>query len=373
MTNSLARISYGLVGVVAFLALHVALIWWYAPRDRQVMEPVRITRAPSVAGQATLLFAGDTAEVDAALPTLAAKGFQYPFVPTVDLIRDADLAVANLEAPLSDGGEQIGVYTKYFYHAPSASARALDWAGFDLMTLANNHALDYGRSAMVDTLRNLRAAGIEAIGIGSSDGEARRGAIVTIGELKVGILAYCEDQMLFRVWMDLFARRGHGGVAALSRANLADDIARLRPQVDVVVVALHAGDNYAPPRAATIHWAERAVDAGADLVVVHHPHVAHPVARYHGKPILLSLGNFAFGTPGHSELDYGWLALVHATGRRLDRVELVPLAVQNSRVNFQPRPLDGNERDAAIAELIRQSRPHGAELRAERGRAILDL
>jgi poly-gamma-glutamate synthesis protein (capsule biosynthesis protein) len=367
-------VAYAIVGLIAFLALHILVVWEYAPHDAIVPDPVRLTRAPSVAGEATLLFAGDTGEVDAALPTLLEKGFEYPFSLTVDLVRDADLAVANLEAPITGGGDEIPVYTKYVYRAPPASAKALAWAGVDLVTLANNHAVDYGRSGIFDTMKNVRAAGVELIGASpSGDGEARRGAIVTIGELRVGVLAYCEDQLLFRVWVDLFARRGHGGVAALTRANLAGDVARLRPQVDLLVVALHAGNDYAPPAASTIDWAERAVDLGADLVVVHHPHVAHPVLLHHGRPILLSLGNYAWGAPGHDDLDYGWLALAHARGRRFDRVELVPLAVQNRRVAFRPEPLDGEERTRAIGKLIDDSRRYGAEMREERGRAIVDL
>lgn len=366
-------IAYAILGLAAYLFLYTLVLYFYAPRDSTVMEPVRITRAPLAPGEATLLFAGDTAEADAALPTLQKRGFDHPFAATVDLVRAADVAIANLEAPITDGGDPIPVYTRYVYRAPHQSAEALKTAGFDLLTMANNHAVDYGWSGIRDTIDNLHAVGLELIGAGKSDGEARRGAIFTVGGLKVGVIALCEDQIFFRVWVNLFARRGHFGAAALTRKNLEDDIARLRPEVDVLVVALHAGYNYAPPRQATIDWSERAIDLGADLVVVHHPHVAHPVALYKGKPILLSLGNYAFGTPGHADLDYGWLAQVHLTGKKLDRVELIPLAVQNSRVQFQPRLLDGGELDQVLDRMIAESRGHGATLRKARGRAMLDL
>jgi poly-gamma-glutamate synthesis protein (capsule biosynthesis protein) len=363
-----------LAGLVAWLALHAAIVWCYAPRESKILDPVRISRTPSLPNQATILFAGDTAEIDRALPTILEKGWQYPFSLTVDLIRDADLAIANLEAPISDRDTPIGVYTRYVYRGNPESAAAMAWAGFDLMTLANNHMVDQGRSGIADTVRFLGKSGIEAIGASPvSESEARRGAIVTLGDLRVGVLAYCEDQFFFRVWMDLFARRGRGGVAALSEANLADDIARLRPQVDVLVVALHAGDNYKPPRASTLRIAERAIDLGADLVVGHHPHVGHPVALHNGKPILLSLGNYVFGTLGKRWLDYGWLALVHATGKKLDRIELIPIAVQNDRIRYRPFLIDGDERDRAIADLAARSTEYGAKLRSERGRAILDL
>jgi len=349
------------------------------PRDLAAERalPIAIARAPSTPGHAAVLFAGDTAEVDAALPVLDDKGFEYPFSLTVDLIRDADLAVANLEAPITDGGQRFPLYKGYVYRAPSRSAAALAWAGFDVLGLANNHALDYGASGLADTLARLGKEGLTTVGAGRDPAEARRGVVATIGELRVGLVAYCEEQLLWRVYVDQFARRGHAGVAALVDEDLRRDLERLRAQSDVVVVMLHAGDNYAPPRASTVRWAERAIDLGADLVVVHHPHVAHPVMLHRGRPILLSLGNYAFGTPGRPELDYGWLALAQLSGHRgaarLDRVELVPLATQNRRVDYRPEPLHDAELDRALERMRDQSAQWGARLHIDRGRAILDV
>jgi poly-gamma-glutamate synthesis protein (capsule biosynthesis protein) len=197
--------------------------------------------------------------------------------------------------------------------------------------------------------------------------------VAQLGGLRVGLLAYCEQQILWRVYVDQFARARHPGVAGLSRRALAEDIARLRPQVDVLVVMLHAGDNYAPPNPAAVRWAERAIDLGADLVVAHHPHVGHPVMLHHGKPILLSLGNYAFGTPGRARLEYGWLAYAHVAGRRLDRIELEPLAVQNRRVDFRPTPLVDDELASVLGRMQAESAARGAQLRIDRGRVILDL
>jgi hypothetical protein len=94
---------------------------------------------------------------------------------------------------------------------------------------------------------------------------------------------------------------------------------------------------------------------------------------HRGRPIALSVGNYTFGTPGRPSLDYGLLLFAHATGRRFDRVELVPLAVYNGRVEYQPVPLAGDELAAALERLIADSARYGARLRREGGRAILDL
>jgi len=371
--------AYAVAGTLLFVALHAALLMAHHPRDlaAERAEPVRVERPASVDGEATVLFAGDTAEIDDALPILEQKGFQYPFVDTIDLIRDADLSVANLEAPITDGGRRRrSVPGDYIYRAPSQSAAALAWAGFDVLGLANNHALDYGDEGLADTIALAERNGMVTVGAGRDPAQARRGVVARIGSVRVGLVAYCEEQLLFRVALDLFARRHHAGVAALGDDDLRRDVARLKSAADVVVVMLHAGSNYAPPAPSTLRWGERAVDAGADLVVVTHPHVAHPVAMWRGRPILLSIGNYAFGTPGRNQLDYGWLATAHVRGQRIDRVELVPIDVQNSRVFFRPGFLDGVELDGALRRMQEESRRYGAALRIShegRGRVILDV
>ena len=331
---------YGVGGTLAFVGLHVALLMLHA-------------------------------EIDAAQPTLDDQGYQYPFTLTVDLVRDADLAVANLEAPITDGGVRFPLYKDYVYRAPARSAEALAWAGFDVLGLANNHTLDYGAEGLADTIANAAKSGMLTAGAGATPADARRGVIATVGSVRIGLLAYCEKQILWRVYVDQFARRGHPGVAALVDADLRADIARLRPLVDVLVVSLHLGDNYAPPSASTLRWSRRAIDLGADLVVNHHPHLAHPVLLHHGRPILLSLGNYAFGTPGRPPLDYGWLALAQIERRRLVRIEIVPLAVQNAQVQFRPEPLRDEELARALERLRTESKKYGADVRIERGRGIL--
>lgn len=360
------------------LTLSYALVTFaYHPSVADTPPALFLTRPPSTPGEALLLFAGDTAAVDAALPLLQERGFLYPFGETADLIAGADLALLNVEAPVTDGGTRFPRYKDFVYRAPAAAAAALASAGFDVADLANNHATDYSQDGLLDTIANLGRAGIVTIGAGRDAGAARRGLIVDFDGLRVGFLAYCEHQFLWDVWVDQFASVDHPGVAMAVERDLYRDVARLRAGADLVVVQFHIGDNYAPPRPVTLRWAHRAIDAGADLVVCHHPHVAHPVALYRGKPILLSLGNFAFGTFGHTELDYGQLALVHARrcrqGARFDRVEIEPLAVQNRRVNFRPMPLRGAERQAYLHRLVDDSRRFGAEVRIEAGRGVLHL
>src|SRR5439155_12731791 len=122
--------GYLVGGALALIALHVGFRLVYDPRDAAAdsAAPLRLVRAPSVPGEATLVFAGDTAETDASLPTLEQRGFEYPFSLTVDLMRDADLAVVNAEEPITDGGDRFPIYKDYDYRAPASSLDELAWA-----------------------------------------------------------------------------------------------------------------------------------------------------------------------------------------------------------------------------------------------------
>jgi poly-gamma-glutamate synthesis protein (capsule biosynthesis protein) len=300
----------------------------------------------ATASSATLQFAGDTALVDAGLPVYEREGFDYAFSATADRLRDADLAVVNLEAPNSDRGAPIARLKEYLYRSPPAAAEALARAGVDLVGLANNHSMDFGADALADTIARLDRVKVTPVGAGVDEAAARRGVVVRVGRLRVGLLARCERQLDWDLYIDQFAGPDHAGVAALDEGDLEEDIAALRLRADVVVVMAHWGRNYAPPTDAAIAWGRRAARAGADLVIGHHPHEVHPIALEGRTPIALSLGNYAFGTTGHPTRTGGALLLARVEGRRIARIELVPLDVQNARVGFRLAGRGGGLRPA---------------------------
>ena len=377
----LRAVGWALGGALALIGFYAGFFTLYQPRDPDGdrAPPRTLSRSPTLPGQASLLFAGDTMLGYDALPTLEERGFLYAFGSTLDLVRAADLAVVNAEAPITDGGTRFPVWKEWSYRAPAASVAALAEAGFDVVALANNHATDYGPDGLADTIANLVRAGLVPYGAGRDSAEARRGVIADVGGIRIGLLAYCERQLLWNVWVDQYARPHHPGVAGAAEPDLGRDIARLRAAgAELIVVSLHIGDNYEPPTASALAWSRHAVDAGADLVVNHHPHVAHPILRWKGKPVLLSIGNYAFGTRARAELDYGLLALARARrcpggGAAFERVEIVPLAVQNERVRYRPERLVGSELQTELTHLAQISRPYGAELTLADDRAVLAL
>lgn len=327
--------------------------------------------------EVTLLFAGDTAAIDGALPVLAERGFDFPFASTRALLSLADLAVVNVEAPITAGEHGFAWGKQYLYRAPPELARELGRAGVDVAGLANNHVTDHGAAGLGDTLAHLGAQGVAALGAGADEASARRGLVVRLGPLRVGLLSRCERKLDWDLWVRQYAAGAHPGVAALDEQVLAD-VARLRGDSDLVVVLVHWGEGYAPITATQRRWAARLAAAGADLVIGHHPHRVQPLALLPGPggrpvPVAFSLGNYAFGTAGRPDLDLGLLLRARVRGRRLARLELLPLDVQNRRVGYRPEPLAGAAAAAALTPLVLASGPLGADLRLEDAAAVLDL
>src|SRR6185312_11918451 len=123
----------------------------------------------SRAGHASVLLLGDTGPGDAAEGTLRQQGYDYPYRATVDLVRGADLAITNLEMPLTERGSPPTLYKDYIYRARPEAAAALAWAGIDVVSLANNHVIDYGDVGLDDSLTYLHQAGLATLGAGMSE------------------------------------------------------------------------------------------------------------------------------------------------------------------------------------------------------------
>lgn len=365
--------------VVAVAAAHLALLWLWDPRVRvpppqtHAVRPGTRDFTPTGPGEVVVVVGGDTAPTDAATPLLERFGFEYPFAATVHLLRESDLAVLNLEAAVTTREQPFPLYKRYLYKVHPAALEAMTWAGVGAVTLANNHVMDYGRAGFLDTLGNLRRAGIVAIGAGESNAEARRGAVFKIRGTRVGVLSYLADTLMHSVYVRSFAAGLTGGCARLGLAAARSDLQRMRRHADVVVAVVHWGSNYSEITLAQRIYGRLLLDFGADVVIGHHPHIHQPVALHRGKPILYSLGNYAFGTPGREWFRHGMLARLRLRERRLARVELIPLLVQNRLVHFKPEQLEGGDARAMLEELARRSAPLGATIKVVGKVGVLEL
>jgi len=225
----------------------------------------------------------------------------YPFLLIDSATRAVDLAFANLENPISTGGKNQG--SEYSFRAdPESAILALQYAGFDVVNLANNHIWDYGSQAALDTMKYLREAGIGYVGFGRNYEEANSPVIKKVGENRIAFLGYTEFYSS-SLWAD-----DQLGLSEFEQDKIAQRVSEIKKagQADIVVVSFHWGEEYKSSANDTQRLIAHAlVDAGADLVIGHHPHVAQEVERYEvpvsasglvGRVgyIAYSLGNFVF-------------------------------------------------------------------------------
>lgn len=218
------------------------------------------------------------------------KGSDYPFLLVKERLLAADLAFANLETPTCSTGEFINLF-----RAHPRAVDGLESAGIDIVSLANNHVLDYHQEGLFETWELLSEAGIKQVGSGMTLKDATAGEILTVKGLKVGFLAYTETWFLYsRAGINWIAG-DYPGVAPIDKALICADVKRLKSQADIVIVSLHWGIEYAKK----ITQEEKTlalsiIDAGGDVVLGHHPHVIKPWVLYQSRPIFYSVGNFIF-------------------------------------------------------------------------------
>jgi poly-gamma-glutamate synthesis protein (capsule biosynthesis protein) len=242
---------------------------------------------------------------------------------------EADLFVANLECCVSDRGAPWPDPRKpFFFRAPPLAAELLAEIGVDCVTLANNHALDYGPDALLDTLEHLRAAGIAWAGAGPDRASARAPRTLTARGLRLGVLAASDHPS------DFAAEEDRPGIAYAGFRDdpgggwVADAVAAARPEVDALLVSPHWGPNMTTSPPDYVRRAARALlDAGATLVAGHSAHVAHGAA----PGVLYDLGDFVddYRVDERLRNDLGLLFLVDldACGRPR-QLEAVPLALE---------------------------------------------
>ncbi|HEY5976000.1 MAG TPA: CapA family protein [Geobacteraceae bacterium] len=294
----------------------------------------------------------------------ARAGYDYPFAATAPVLRQGDISVGNLEAPIARGGSEFAG-KRYRFRADPSVAPALRQAGLSVLTLANNHILDYGPGALQETIDLLDRQGLAHVGAGADLAAARLPVIVTANGQRVAFLAYSLTQPT-----EFFATADRPGAAPGFAAYFRQDIARARSQADYVVVSFHWGaEGASVPKGYQVTAAHQAIDAGASVVIGHHPHVLQGIERYRDGIILYSLGNFAFASDSRTA-DRSIIARI-TLDDGVREVEVIPLNVLNREVRYQPRPLTGQRGDKVVARLNQLSQGLGTTIAAVAGRYLV--
>jgi poly-gamma-glutamate synthesis protein (capsule biosynthesis protein) len=231
---------------------------------------------------------------------IRARGALAPFAASRPMLRAADLAFGNLETPISERGsptpgktpESIRAGKNFLFRAPPQTARGVAWAGFDVVSLANNHAMDYGAPALSDTLALLKQQDVLPVGAGASLAEAAAPVFIERKGQRFAIFAVSDIVPAFSA-----AGKSTPGIASVRgrwfRAQMPQAIAQAREQADWVLVSVHWGvERNTGSTLEQRSLGRQLIDWGAHVVIGHHTHVLGPVEHYRGGLIHYSLGNF---------------------------------------------------------------------------------
>ncbi|MCB9418878.1 MAG: CapA family protein [Ardenticatenaceae bacterium] len=271
----------------------------------------------------------------------------YPFAEVAPLLQAADLTIGNLESALGTVGQPAE--KSYPFEAPPAAAEALALAGFDIVTLANNHAMDYGPEALLEGLGLLHAQNVATIGAGADADATYQPYFTEVNGLRLAFLGYVNVPVEGSTNFDVqtwTATADAPGLAWGTPERILADVTAVAPQADLTIVVLHSGLEYIEePSEIQMAAAHAAIDGGADLVIGHHTHILQGIEFYNDGVIVYGLGNFAFdidGPPATAVLNV-WL-----NGNGVHQLELIPASIQETG---QPR-LATPEEAAPILERV---------------------
>ena len=346
--NSVANIRIGSKVIAALLALFLPLLVLLAWQTRPAKSGADSNAAPDLSAYPwvylrdgrSLTPSETTVELIAVGDIMlgrAVAGVDDPLAEVAPWLHAADLALGNLESVIVAEGTPRsappGEPQPIILNAPVTAVSRLTTAGFDLLSLANNHSLDYGAAGLKETAVRLQQAGITPLGIGPDENAAYQPVFRDVNGVRLAFLAFngVPEPVISNQWSVVSKQWSVSGErwqrAVWDKARVTAVVASARQQADVVIVSVHWGYEYelrADP------WQETAAQAllaaGADVVLGHHPHVAQPVevAQQSGKLIAYSLGNFVFDQT-QEPTNQGLALRIFVDGAGLRAVQALPL------------------------------------------------
>lgn len=283
----------------------------------------------SPSGETNIIAAGDIMLGRGVANSLKARGagFSFPFVEVKSILEQGDFVFANLEHPLTERDLSLDAKSKIILRGEPEAVSGLAFAGFNLVSLANNHMMDYYEGGLLDTLEILKKNQILHAGAGENLQQAREPAILEKNGVRVGILAYTEMARIVHPGnppIKFAANANRAGVAPLKLDWIEEDIRSLRKKADILIISLHWGtENSYEVTPQQVQMAHKICDMGADIILGHHPHRFQGIEIYDGKPIVYSLGNFIFDQVSENQESF----LLHFTyeGSALQTLKAIPV------------------------------------------------
>jgi len=263
-------------------------------------------------------------------------------------LQTADLAFVNLEGPISDKGSKV-TFKEYTFRSRPALIEGLVSAGIDVASLANNHAVDCGQAALLDTIERLDTAGVGHAGAGKDITTARSPALLETEAGTVAVLAFTDKYS-----SGYAAGAERAGIAPIGDgAKVLEAVRAAEEKADYVIVSFHWGTEYTFNAAGYQRsLAHKCVDAGADLILGHHPHVIQGLEVYKDKLIAYSLGDFVFDhRPGPTGETFVLQVTLGESGPPVARI--IPVYLTDS--HGIPAPVTGSKADTILNRLIKLS------------------
>ena len=232
---------------------------------------------------------GDVGIIGKISQQMSINGFEYPFSKVKHLLSESDINFCNLEIPFSESeSKPVSGEISPYLKSNGEGVFALKAGGFNIVSLANNHIMDYGKSGLEYTVRLLKENNIGYTGAGKNLEESRIPAIIEIKEHRLALLAYAQVG-------PHSASPSKAGAAPLFKEYITNDLLLLKDRVDWIIVSLHFGMIYTDyPRKVDQILARELIDSGANIILGHHPHVIQGIEEYHDGLIFYSLGEFIF-------------------------------------------------------------------------------
>jgi len=257
-----------------------------------------------------------------------------PFKYTADILKSGDIVFANLESPFYDQGEPVT--EGMVFKAEPNTIEGLIFAGIDIVSLANNHFGNQGNKGMVYTFNWLKGHNILYSGAGELISEAKKCTPIEKNGIKFCFLSYVD--MTATGTPDIYtADDKYPGLNPFyDGTNIESDIANAKKESDVVIVSFHWGTEYQlKQNDRQVSIGRSAIDAGASLVIGHHPHVVEPYEQYKNGYIFYSLGNFIFDQMWSEETKKGEIATINFKDKEIESVKVTPITIFDYN---QPRP-----------------------------------
>lgn len=269
----------------------------------------------------------------------------YPFRNIQALLQQNDFVFANFESPIIPG-RQIHA-GEMMFRVDENLAPILKELNFSIFSLANNHMLDFGQKGLLNTLKLLDENQIQYIGAGENYQEAHQYKILEKNNIKIAFLAYNDSDVILATNE---ATENRPGTAFMDLEALKNDVIEAKNSADFVIVSIHSGTEYQENQnSRQTEFARTAIDAGANLVIGHHPHVVQPIEKYKNGYIFYSLGNCIFDQAGSEETTEGIAAQISFTKNEIKNIKILPFIIENYS---QPKIISQKDNPETFQKII---------------------